>query len=561
MARKAPKYRRVKAKSIEVQRKLAQEPAALLDWYTRLKDLVDERGILPEDIYNMDETGCCIGVAKEQYLYTKNGGTVFIHNANNRELITLVECVRGTGEVIPPLIIVKAATVVEHWIVDLPNGHLVGVSDSGYSNDTLAYAWIQHFNKFCQFAEDNKIQLFALPPHTTHLLPPLDVGCFQPLKWYHGKTLEYAFRTGSRAINKADFMATIEEIRRLTFTKSTICSGWRRTGIMPYKPDIALAHLRTQEGCYSSNSDRPATPPLPLVQRAGTPVDISSPPPLISSPSRAPVRRFHRVKIDLEMAQLVRRPQPQSATPEPEDPKPGDATWHTPKTVRQIELQEPFVRAVIRQHLPRQVAADVIRHLCGVSALARNAEGFKRELHKTEAAIIAKEERRRRKKRIVESKGGVIYAEDARHMVQQRQVNDLARLKVEIATKRLREATIIFNKWRRIFPTIRNFGRKYTKRIAAGITTQRDVTRWQHINADDSNYNIKALRKWELILQNSSSKYREGAITTDRTPAMWVAYNVRQLVDPYTKLTSHHLTTALPSTTLSQDRECFTQYT
>ncbi|EMD86825.1 hypothetical protein COCHEDRAFT_1058534, partial [Bipolaris maydis C5] len=72
--------------------------------YTRLKDLIDERGILPEDIYNMDETGCCIGVAKEQYLYTKNGRTVFIHNANNRELVTLVECIRATGEVIPPLI-------------------------------------------------------------------------------------------------------------------------------------------------------------------------------------------------------------------------------------------------------------------------------------------------------------------------------------------------------------------------------------------------------------------------------------------------------------------------
>ncbi|KAJ5022566.1 hypothetical protein J3E73DRAFT_260736 [Bipolaris maydis] len=238
---------------------------------------------------------------------------------------------------------------------------------------------------------------------------------------------------------------------------------------MPYKPNIV---------------DRSATPPLLLVQRAGTPLDISSPPLLISSPSQAPVRRFHRVKINLKTAQLVRRPQP-------------------------------------------QVAADVIRHLRGVSALARNAEGFKRKLHKTKAAILAKEERRRRKKRVVESKGGVIYAEDARQMVQQRQVNDLARLKVEIATKRLREAIVIFNKWRRIFLTIRNFGRKYTKRIAASITTQRDVTRWQHINADDSNYNIKALRKWELILQNSSSKYREGAITTDRTLAMWVAYNVR----------------------------------
>lgn len=81
------------------------------------------------------------------------------------------------------------------------------------------------------------------------------------------------------------------------------------------------------------------------------------------------------------------------------------------------------------------------------------------------------------------------------------------------------------------------------------------------MNADDNNYDTKALIKWEWILQDSSSKYREGTITIDYTPAMWVAYNVRQLVDPYTKLTSHHLTTALPSTTLSQDPKRFTQYT
>ena len=66
--------------------------------------------------------------------------------------------------------------------------------------------------EFIQYAEQQQIQLFALPAHTTHLLQPLDVGCFQPLKWYHGRCLEWASRTGSRDINKADFMATIKEI-------------------------------------------------------------------------------------------------------------------------------------------------------------------------------------------------------------------------------------------------------------------------------------------------------------------------------------------------------------
>lgn len=116
---------------------------------------------------------------------------------------------------------------------------------------------------------------------------------------------------------------------------------------------------------------------------------------------------------------------------------------------------------MIHQHIPRQVAADVIRHLHGVSALARNAEGFKRELHKTQAAILTKEEQRHSRKRVVASRGGVAYSEDARQMVQQRRVNGLARLEVETATERLRETIIVFNKQVRIFLVIRNFGGKY----------------------------------------------------------------------------------------------------
>lgn len=33
---------------------------------------------------------------------------------------------------------------------------------------------------------------FRLPPHTTHLLQPLDVVCFQPLKHYHVEAVDNA---------------------------------------------------------------------------------------------------------------------------------------------------------------------------------------------------------------------------------------------------------------------------------------------------------------------------------------------------------------------------------
>ena len=130
--------------------------------------------------------------------------------------------------------------------------------------------------EFAKYAEKNKIQLFALPPHTTHILQPLNVGCFQPLKWYHGRCLDWAARSGSKDISKADFLATLAKIRRLTFTTTTLRSGWRRTGLAPFKLEVVLAQLKRQEECNSSDEELSPTPLPPTAQRSTTLIVLSS---------------------------------------------------------------------------------------------------------------------------------------------------------------------------------------------------------------------------------------------------------------------------------------------
>ncbi|KAF2184555.1 CENP-B protein [Zopfia rhizophila CBS 207.26] len=219
---------------MEVSRNLAQQPEAIQRWFEKLLAKIQELGILHEDMWNMDETGCRIGVAKNQYVYTRHGKQIFIPHSNNRELISLVECCSANGDIIEPMIIIKASTILEKWVIDLPDDYLINVSDSGYSNDETSLDWIKHFNRmtrhrtqgtwrlllldgygsyhireFIKYAERNRIQLFGSPPYTTHFLQVLDVGCFQPLKWYHGRMLDWAARTGSKDISKDDFLATI----------------------------------------------------------------------------------------------------------------------------------------------------------------------------------------------------------------------------------------------------------------------------------------------------------------------------------------------------------------
>jgi hypothetical protein len=45
-----------------------------------------------------------------------------------------------------------------------------------------------------------------MPPHTSHLLQPLDVGVFGLLKHLYGKLVEGMMVAGNNYINKEDFL-------------------------------------------------------------------------------------------------------------------------------------------------------------------------------------------------------------------------------------------------------------------------------------------------------------------------------------------------------------------
>src|SRR6478736_5509951 len=142
-----PKYYRTKAKPMDLARKLAQSPEAILAWYRKLWLTEQRLGISDANKYNMDETGIRIGVAKDSFVYTRRGREVLIPTATNRELISLVECVSATGVSLPPMLIMKAKTILEQWAVDLPSDYLINITDSGYANDQTAIDWIKHFDK------------------------------------------------------------------------------------------------------------------------------------------------------------------------------------------------------------------------------------------------------------------------------------------------------------------------------------------------------------------------------------------------------------------------------
>jgi hypothetical protein len=71
--------------------------------------------------------------------------------------------------------------------------------------------------KFDQLYATNNIIPICMPSHSSHLLQPLDVGCFAVLKRAYGRLVESKSRLGINHIDKFDFLMAYPEARADTF--------------------------------------------------------------------------------------------------------------------------------------------------------------------------------------------------------------------------------------------------------------------------------------------------------------------------------------------------------
>jgi hypothetical protein len=126
-----------------------------------------------------------------------------------QEWMTAIECVSASGVAIPPLLIFKAKHTNNGWIpAQAPPDWRFSTSNTGWTSDSHGYKWLttvfapstQPEDPLAQrllimdghsshitanviaFCMRNAVDMLILPPHTSHMLQPLDVGVFAPLK-------------------------------------------------------------------------------------------------------------------------------------------------------------------------------------------------------------------------------------------------------------------------------------------------------------------------------------------------------------------------------------------
>lgn len=104
-----------------------------------------------------------------------------------------------------------------------------------------------------------------MPPHTSHLLQPLDVCCFGPLKRrYHllaaDKVGYEILADGKVRVNKDDFIVIYKTARKEAFHIRNVKSSFQTAGLIPYDPNYVISKVTIRLQTETLR-EGPTTPP------------------------------------------------------------------------------------------------------------------------------------------------------------------------------------------------------------------------------------------------------------------------------------------------------------
>ena len=260
-------------------------------FFKLLKEELESIDILnkPEHIFNADETGIDLNARSGKVIVCKNSKHAYSEQKAPRDHITSMVCCSASGQVLQPMIIFKKDWPLGPYSRNGLDSCLYGKSPNGYMGEELFLTWFEEifvvgtshvrptlliidghgsditYSVIKRALEEN-IRIILLPPHTTNVHQPLDVGLFRSLKANVSKVTDRVKMLRVTAdyqnINKTNFTAIFKESFERSMSLPTIKNGFRKTGI--YLEAIDKTRLIAIKSSPSS------TPLIPTSTLSGT---------------------------------------------------------------------------------------------------------------------------------------------------------------------------------------------------------------------------------------------------------------------------------------------------
>jgi hypothetical protein len=108
-----PQLQTIIARAIDTCRITEVTGPAIIEWFDVYTKIITENKILPQNLYNMDETGFPIGtIQKARVIVDSSIKMKYQAQPGRQEWVTAVECICADGSSIPPLMIFKGENLM-----------------------------------------------------------------------------------------------------------------------------------------------------------------------------------------------------------------------------------------------------------------------------------------------------------------------------------------------------------------------------------------------------------------------------------------------------------------
>ena len=259
---------------VSIERTIDRDPDLIRSWFELVEQTKAKYGICDDDVYNFDEASFMMGKITTQLVVTgsERRGRPKAVQPGNREWVTVIAAINAAGWAIPPFLIFAGQYHLSAWYEeDIPRDWAIAVSDNGWTTNEIGVEWLKHFIKhtkskvvgarrllildgheshhsleFQEICKENNIYTLCMPPHSSHLLQPLDVGCFSPLKRAYSREIEALIRHHINHITKLEFLPAFMVAFDRSFTTANICSAFQGAGLVTLQPDAVLSKLDVQ---------------------------------------------------------------------------------------------------------------------------------------------------------------------------------------------------------------------------------------------------------------------------------------------------------------------------
>lgn len=279
-----------KPQKLSMQRARCASKETLSNYFKELGTIMTKNNLHenPQKIYNMDESA----------LQSEHTPGKIVHDivvkpqsvtSPRTSNVTIIGAGNAIGNAVPPYYVFPGVRFDRSLLLEgTPAGSDGQCSKTGWSNSDIFKTYLEkHFLKYVShdisgtpllilfdghrshvsltlqdWAESKNIILFILPPHCSHILQPLDIGCFGPLKsCYNREAQLFMRRNPGLKITKFNIGQMLCSPYQKGLSPQNLTSSFKKSGIYPFNPKAVDTNELAPATIYHADNENNESQP------------------------------------------------------------------------------------------------------------------------------------------------------------------------------------------------------------------------------------------------------------------------------------------------------------